>query len=233
MLGGINYYTGQVLDMKRITELAHDKGCIVGFDLAHAAGNIPLSLHDWDVDFAAWCNYKYLNSGPGAIASAFIHSRHHNTDIPRLEAWWGNNIKSRFEMADDFDPEIGAEAWVMSTPPTIAISAIKAALEIHTTAGLTSIREKSILLTGYLEFLINQLNNDSIEIITPVDPQQRGCQLSIRVHGADKRIFHAIHEQGVELDWREPDVIRVSPAPLYNTYEEVYQFVEILRGVVQ
>ena len=230
LLGGINYYTGQLLDIKKITSICHSHGCKVGFDLAHAAGNVPLQLHNWNVDFATWCNYKYLNSGPGAIAAAYIHKKHHQASIPRLEGWWGNNITTRFDMVDTFDPSPDAEAWVMSTPPTLAIAAIKSALEIHTAVGMSSLREKSVKLTGYLEYLIHNIENNNIEIITPSDPDQRGCQLSIRVKGADKRLFDCIQKQHVEIDWRAPDVIRVAPVPLYNTFMEVYSFVKILKS---
>jgi len=233
MIGGVNYITGQAFDLSAITALGHQKGCKVGFDLAHAAGNIPLDLHNANVDFAAWCNYKYLNSGPGSVGSIFVHERHHTvSDMIRLEGWWGNRRDNRFLMRDHFDGEQGAEAWVMSTPPLIAIAAIKASMEIFDQVNVSMLNEKSTALSGYLEYLLNQLPTDQINIITPPDPNQRGCQLSIEVKGADKSLFHKIIASDIICDWREPNVIRVAPTPLYNTFEEVYRFVDILKGLL-
>lgn len=232
LLGGVNYATGQKLDIKAITEIAHRAGCPIGFDLAHAAGNVHLDLHKSEVDFAAWCNYKYINSGPGSISAVFIHEKHHRSSIPRLEGWWGNNRSNRFLMKDHFDPEIGAEAWVMSTPPLIAIAALKASMSIFDEIEMADLIEKSNSLTGYLEFLLKNLNHDDIHIITPSDPYQRGAQLSIRVRHANKQLFDKIIESGVICDWREPDIIRVAPAPLYNTFNEVCQFVQILKHIL-
>lgn len=229
MVGGVNYFTGQRLPIKEITQLAHEHGSLVGIDLAHAVGNVPLHLHDDDVDFAVWCNYKYVNSGPGSIAAFFVHERHHNEDLPRLEGWWGNHKDNRFEMLDKFTPAPGAEAWVMSTPPTLAIAPLKASLSIFDTVGMDRLREKSRLLTGYLEYLINELENDAIQIISPEDPEERGCQLSIAVHNADKRLYDLLLKKNVVLDWREPNVLRVSPAPLYNSFSDVFQFKEVLK----
>jgi kynureninase len=234
LFGGINYYTGQVLPMAQITEKAHEKGCMVGFDLAHCAGNIPLSLHGWNVDFAAWCNYKYLNSGPGSIASIFVHEKHHaSKDIERLEGWWGNALKTRFLMADTFDPSPGAEAWVMSTPPTLAIAPIRASLELFDEAGMEALRSKSLRLTGFLEYLIHNMNDPRIEIITPSDPNQRGCQLSLRVVSATRSLYEQLISNGVVVDWREPDVIRIAPAPMYNSFEDVFRFYAMLKSLLK
>lgn len=231
MLGCPNYYTGQVFDIKQIAALGHAKGCTVGFDLAHGAGNIPFQLHDSGIDFAAWCTYKYLNSGPGSIGGCFVHERHaHNFDLPRFAGWWGHNKETRFKMRDDFEPIPGAEGWQLSNPPILSLAAIRASLDIFEAAGMDALREKSIRLTGYMEFLIDAIEDDRIRIITPRNPDERGCQLSIQVVDADKRLFDAITEEGVIADWREPDVIRVAPIPLYNTFEEVYDFVRILKN---
>jgi kynureninase len=230
MLGGVNYYTGQAFDMAAITDAGHRKGCIVGFDLAHAAGNLELQLHDWDVDFAAWCSYKYLNAGPGGIAGIFVHERHARSfDLPRFAGWWGHDKETRFLMGPDFVPLAGAEGWQLSNPPIFQLAALRASLEIFDEATLPALRGKSEKLTGYLESLLKQIDTDRISIITPSDPAQRGCQLSIRVRDADKDLFDAISERGVVADWREPDVIRVAPVPLYNTFSDVYRFYEVLR----
>jgi kynureninase len=230
LLGGVNYYTGQAFDMKAITEAGHKKGCVVGFDLAHAAGNLELHLHDWDVDFAAWCSYKYLNAGPGGIAGVFVHERHaRNFDLPRFAGWWGHDKETRFLMKPDFIPLAGAEGWQLSNPPIFQLAALRASLEIFDEATMSALREKSVTLTGYMEHLLAQIETDRIEIITPNDPAQRGCQLSIRVRDADKKLFDAITARGVIADWREPDVIRVAPVPLYNTFKDIFYFVEILK----
>ena len=233
LIGGVNYITGQAFDLKKITQLGHQYGCKVGFDLAHAAGNISLRLHDDEVDFAAWCNYKYLNCGPGSVGSIFVHERHHSQeDIVRLEGWWGNKRSNRFLMRDKFDPEPGAEAWAMSTPPIIALASIKASMEIFDQLSLSSVQQKASMLTGYLEYLLRSIPNDTIGIITPDLPSERGCQLSIRVTGSNKTLFQKIINQGVICDWREPDVIRVTPVPLYNSFSEVYNFAQILKQYV-
>jgi kynureninase len=230
MMGGVNYYTGQAFDMKAITEAGHRVGAIVGFDLAHAAGNLDLRLHDWDVDFAVWCSYKYLNAGPGGIAGAFVHERHAESfDLPRFAGWWGHNKQTRFLMGPDFDPLPGAEGWQLSNPPIFQLAALRASLEIFDEAGIGNLRVASVELTGHLEKLLNAIDSDRVSIITPRDPFQRGCQLSIRVKNADKTLFEAISARGVIADWREPDVIRVAPVPLYNTLEDVEAFVEILK----
>ncbi len=229
LLGGVNYYTGQAFDMAAITEAGHRKGCVVGFDLAHAAGNLELQLHDWDVDFAAWCSYKYLNAGPGGIAGIFVHERHAQSfDLPRFAGWWGHDKETRFKMGPDFKPLAGAEGWQLSNPPIFQLAALRASLEIFDEATMPALREKSVKMTGYLETLLNRIETDRIGVITPNDPAARGCQLSIRLMNADKRLFEAITERGVIADWREPDVIRVAPVPLYNTFADVSRFAQIL-----
>ncbi len=230
MLGNTNYYTGQFFDMKKITALGHAKGCMVGFDCAHGAGNVNLDLHNTGADFAVWCSYKYINSGPGSLGGCFVHERHANDkDLPRFAGWWGHNKETRFGMRDGFDPIPGVEAWQLSNPPILSMAAIKASLEVFMEAGMDNIFKKSKTLTGYLEFLIKEMNNEQIAIITPEDPNQRGSQLSIQVKNADKKLFDKITEMGVISDWREPDVIRVAPIPLYNSYEDVFRFIKILK----
>ncbi len=230
MMGGLNYYTGQVYDMRRIAKVARSKGCTVGFDLAHAVGNAPLKLHDWDVDFAVWCTYKYLNSGPGGIAGAYVHERHHRDDtLPRFAGWWGHDKEQRFLMDEHFIPIPTAEGWQLSCGPILLEASFRASLEIFDEVGMEALRKKSELLTGYLEFLIGRIDSNKIEIITPTEPAWRGCQLSVRVIGSDKSLFHALHNRGIITDWREPDVIRVAPTPMYNSFEEVFRFVAILK----
>ena len=234
LLGGVNYYTGQAFDIRSITEAAHRVGAIAGFDLAHAAGNLELNLHDWDVDFAVWCSYKYLNAGPGAVAGAFIHERHANAfDLPRFAGWWGHDKQTRFLMGPDFVPIPGAEGWQISNPPILQMAALRASLEIFDEAGMSALRSKSEKLTGYLEYLLAQIADERISVITPRDPAQRGCQLSIRVKVADTSLFEAIIARGVAADWREPDVIRVAPVPLYNSFIDVHEFVQILRSCLK
>ena len=230
LLGGVNYYTGQAFDMQAITEAGHRKGCVVGFDCAHAAGNLELHLHAWDVDFAAWCSYKYLNAGPGGIAGIFVHERHANSfDLPRFAGWWGHDKETRFLMGPEFKPLAGAEGWQISNPPIFQLAALRASLEIFDKATMPALRAKSEKLTGYLEYLLAAINDERISVITPRDPNARGCQLSIRVGNSDKSLFSAITERGVFADWREPDVIRVAPVPLYNSFSDVHGFVEILK----
>ena len=234
LLGGVNYYTGQAFDLKMISEAGHKKGCVVGFDCAHAAGNLGLKLHDWDVDFAAWCSYKYLNAGPGGIAGIFVHERHARSfELPRFAGWWGHDKETRFLMGPEFKPLAGAEGWQISNPPILQLAALRASLEIFDEYGMKALREKSVKLTGYLEYLLNEIRNDRISVITPTDPEQRGCQLSIRVKNADKSLFDAVTSKGVFADWREPDVIRVAPVPLYNSFADVYRFTEILRDCLK
>ncbi len=231
MIGGLNYYTGQAYDMEKITEMGHKMGCMVGFDLAHGAGNLNLSLHDWDVDFAVWCTYKYMNSGPGGIAGCFVHQRHlQRKDLRRFAGWWGHDKATRFLMDDTFVPIEGAEGWQMSNETVLSMAALKASLEIFEEVGMKAIVKKSRLLTRYLEFLIEELKSDRIQIITPKQTDARGAQLSIRVINSDKSLFKAISEKGVIADWREPDVIRIAPAPLYNSFMDVFNFVQILRA---
>jgi len=226
MLGGVNYYTGQVFDFESITSLAHSKGITVGFDLAHAAGNIKLKLHKWGVDFAVWCSYKYLNSGPGSVAGVFIHEKHHNANLPRFAGWWGHNKEERFKMPDKFNPITSAEGWQLSNPPILSLAAIRASLSIFDEVGMDKLVSKSKKLTDYLVFLLNSIETDRIEIITP---KERGCQLSIRVKNGNKALFEAITVKGVIADWREPDVIRVAPIPLYNSFQDVFNFYSILK----
>ena len=230
LLGGVNYYSGQAFDMKTIIEAGHRVGAIVGFDLAHAVGNLELKMHDWDVDFAVWCSYKYLNGGPGAVAGAFVNERFaHSFDLCRLAGWWGHDKENRFLMGPEFRPIPGAEGWQISNPPILQMAALRASLDIFDEVGMAALRKKSENLTGFLEFLIDQIGDERISIVTPRDPAQRGCQLSIRVKGGDRSLYERIVSQGVSADWREPDVIRVTPVPLYNKYAEVYRFAEILK----
>jgi kynureninase len=199
--------------------------------LAHGAGNLNLELHDSGVDFATWCTYKYLNSGPGSIGGCFVHERHANDpDLPRFAGWWGHNKETRFGMRDDFDPIPGAEGWQLSNPPIFSLAPVLASLDMFDEVGMKALNEKTLNLTGYLEFLVNDLNNDEIEIITPKNTTERGCQLSIQVKNADKSLFDAITKDGVIADWRAPDVIRVAPVPMYNSFEDVWNFVDILKN---
>jgi kynureninase len=233
LIGGVNYYTGQFLDIKRIAEIGHSKNCIVGIDLAHGAGNIQPNLHDSGVDFAAWCTYKYLNSGPGSLAGLFVHERHaDNKDLPRFAGWWNHNKETRFNMRMPFDVMEGAEGWQLSNPPILSMAAIKASLDLFEEVGMDALREKSEKLTGYFEFLINQIETDRIRIITPKNPKERGCQLSIQVKNADKSLHQKLMDYHIITDWREPDVIRCAPVPMYNSFEDVYQMVSILKELV-
>ena len=229
MLGGVNYYTGQLFDMKKITQVAHNHGILVGFDLAHAVGNVLLSLHDWNVDFAVWCSYKYLNSGPGSVAGAFIHERHHNKNLERFAGWWGHDKESRFKMPDQFQPIKTAEGWQLSNPSILSLAAVRASLSLFDEVGMSQLIAKSKNLTSYLVFLLNQIPTDRINIITP---EQRGCQISISVKNGNKDLFNEITKRGVIADWREPDVIRVAPVPLYNSYLDVYNFYKVLKEIL-
>ncbi len=231
LLGGVNYYTGQAFDMKRITEIGHQIGAVVGFDLAHAAGNLLLRLHDWDVDFAAWCSYKYLNSGPGGIGGVFVHERHSKSfDLPRFAGWWGHDTTTRFLMEDEFLPMPGAEGWQISNPPILQMAALRASLEIFHEAGMENLVAKSKKLTGYLSYLLAEIDDERLSIITPNDSNQRGCQLSIRVRDTDKSLFRAITDCAVIADWREPGVIRAAPVPLYNSFLDVWKFAQVLKN---
>ncbi len=229
MLGGVNYYTGQVFDFETITKLAHQKGILVGFDLAHAAGNIKLELHKWNVDFAVWCSYKYLNSGPGSLAGAFIHEKHHNSNLPKFAGWWGHNKNNRFKMPNIFEPIASAEGWQLSNPPILSLAAIRASLSIFDEIGMDRLIKKSKQLSNYLLFLLNEIQSEKINIITP---KEKGCQISIQVQNADKKLFKMITKKGVIADWREPDVIRIAPVPLYNNYTDVYKFYKILDSLL-
>ena len=239
MIGGVNYYTGQLFDMKSITTAGHSVGAKVGFDLAHAAGNVELSLNAWGVDFAAWCGYKYLNSSPGGVAGMFVHERHaNNTDLPRFAGWWGHNKDTRFEMKPGFSPIPGAEGWQLSNAPVLGMAVQLASLEIFKKAGMRRISEKRDLLTAYLEFIIlgvSERNKTtcSFEIITPSEPARRGSQLSMLVHGKGKELFEKLSKNGVVADWREPNVIRVAPAPLYTSFEDCYWFGKFLEDAIQ
>ncbi len=227
ILGGVNYYTGQAFDMQSITKAGHKAGAFVGFDLAHGAGNLEMNLHDWNVDFAAWCSYKYLCAGPGSPAGIFIHKIHHHWTGPRLTGWWGHNKNTRFEMGPDFDPIQTAEGWQISNAPVMGMAPLLAAMEIFDEVGMAAIRVKSEKLTGFLEYLIAE-NLPAVAIITPVNPAERGCQLSLVVPGG-KNTYEKILKKGVVCDWRKPDIIRVAPHPLFNRYTEVYDFVELLE----
>ena len=232
MLPGVQYRTGQAFDLKAITELAHKHGCMVGFDLAHAVGNLPLSLHDSGADFAIWCSYKYLNGGPGAVGGAFVHARHAHAALPRFAGWWGHDKATRFQMGPEFVPTPGADGWQLSNPPILALVPLRVSLEIFHRAGMQRLREKSLRLTGYLEWLVQSQLSDVLEIVTPADTQRRGSQLSIRVLGGrteGRALFDYLTEHGIIGDWREPDVIRISPAPLYNRFADCLAFAEAVR----
>ncbi|MCB0762077.1 MAG: kynureninase [Flavobacteriales bacterium] len=234
MIGGVNYYTGQVFNMEEIAAAGHRAGALVGFDLAHAAGNIPLKLHDWNVDFACWCSYKYLNSGPGSVSGVFVHERHtSNEEIPRFGGWWGYDKESRFEMKPGFKPIHSAEGWQLSNAPVFSMAIHKASLDMFDKVGMDALRAKSEKLTAYLEFVIRtisvEVSNANFEIITPTNPQERGCQLSILAHGQGKMLFDKLMAEGVIVDWREPNVIRMAAVPMYNSFEDIYAFGECLK----
>ena len=234
MIGGVNYFTGQVFDMKSITKAGHNVGAIVGFDLAHAAGNLHLELHNWEVDFAVWCSYKYLNSGPGGVAGAFVHEKHlKNTTIPQFAGWWGHDKETRFLMDSKFLPIQTAERWQLSNAPVLSMAACRASLDIFDEVGMPALDKKSKLLTAYLEFIIEEINtekNNCLQIITPKN--NRGCQLSIVAHGYGKSLYNQLIESGVIPDWREPNVIRCAPVPLYNSFEDIFRFGEILKKLL-
>ncbi len=237
LLPGVQYYTGQVFDIETITTEAHRHDIFVGFDLAHAAGNVPMKLHDWNVDFAVWCTYKYLNSGPGSVAGCFIHERHAtNPRMLRLSGWWGHDKKTRFLMQDRFQAIPTAEGWQLSNPPILSLAAIRASLDTFKKAGgMRPLREKSVKLTSFLELGIQQVSNGRIEIITPTDVQHRGCQLSLKVNmrGVDgKQLHKKLDQSGIRTDYREPNVIRAAPVPLYNTFTDVVHFVQKLEEIL-
>jgi kynureninase len=236
IFGGVQYYTGQFFDLKKITRAAHHAGAFVGFDLAHAIGNVPLNLHRDDVDFAVWCNYKYLNSGPGAIAGAFVHERFAKSfDMPRFAGWWGHDEKERFQMKKGFKPMPGVDGWQLSNHPIFLSAAHLASLEIFQQAGMKALRAKSIQLTGFLEFILLKMDPTSeyFKILTPSNPQERGCQLSIFMKTNGLKVFQKLTKAGIIADWREPNVIRVAPVPLYNTFEEVFRFGEVFRKALK
>ena len=233
LVGGVNYYTGQLLDLKKIAKIGHSKGCKVGIDLAHGVGNINLKLHESGIDFAAWCTYKYLNSGPGSLGGIFVHNKHKkNKTLKRLTGWWGQNKSKRFKMREELDISNGAEGWQLSNPAILSMAAIKASLELFRKVGMNKLRMKSIKLTGYLEYLILQINNENIDIITPKDPNQRGCQLSIKLNNSNKSLHENLRLNNVITDWRDPNVIRCAPVPFYNSYQDVFNFVKILRKLL-
>jgi len=232
IMGGVNYYTGQLFDMSRITKAGHKVGAYVGFDLAHAVGNVPLHLHDWSVDFACWCSYKYLNSGPGGVGGAYVNEHHgNNPKLFRLAGWWGNDEKTRFKMAKGFHPQQGAASWQMSNAPVFNMVAHNASLDIFDKAGMDELISKSERMTGYLEYLLKQIKHLPFEIITPADKARRGCQLSLLFVDRGKEVFEKLAENGVIADWREPNVIRIAPVPLYNTFEDCFRFYEILMSI--
>lgn len=235
MMGGVNYYTGQAFEMDKITAAAHKAGAFAGFDLAHAAGNIKLNLHDWNIDFACWCSYKYMNSGPGSVSGIFVHEKHiTNKNIPRFAGWWGHNKDTRFKMEKGFDPIPTAESWQLSNAPILTMAAHKAAIDMFDEVGMDALCEKRDKLTGYLEFIIDTINEEkggkALEIITPRDKKHRGAQLSIIAHGQGKDLFNRLMAKGVVPDWREPNVIRLAPVPFYNSFEDIYRFGEILKA---
>lgn len=229
LIGAVNYATGQAFDVEAITRAGHEKGCVVGFDLAHAAGNLPLRLHAWGADFAVWCSYKYLNAGPGAVAGCFVHDRHARAwDRPRFAGWWGHDEGSRFLMGPDFHPMAGAEGWQLSNPSILALAPLRASMEIFSEAGMERLRTKSVALTGYLEFLLNQSVSTEFSVITPSESRRRGAQLSLQIRRRGREFCDKLAREGVIGDWREPNLFRVAPAPLYNSYRDVYGFVESL-----
>ena len=238
MLGAVNFYTGQYFELEKITSAAHKAGATCGFNLAHAAGNVKMELHNWNVDYACFCSYKYLNAGPGSVSGIFVHKKHFGKNLPQFAGWWGNDPDTRFTMPRKFEPVKAASAWALSNDPVLTMSALKSSLDIFDEAGITNLRAKSELLTGYLEFIIGQLNTKiqntkyKLEVITPQDPARRGCQLSMIAHGLGKDLFNKLTAAGVVCDWREPNVIRAAPVPLYNSFEDVFRFGEILEKIL-
>jgi kynureninase len=234
LLNGVNFFTGQLFDIPRLTATAHQHGCVMGWDLAHAAGNVELRLHDWDVDFAVWCSYKYLNSGPGAVAGCFVHERHgRNLALPRLAGWWGNDPATRFQMPQQFVPKPGADGWQVSNPPIVALAPLRASLELFDEATMPALRAKSEKLTGYLLELLDHFPPGRLEVITPRGPNHRGCQVSLLVHDRPRELMATLETEGIVCDFREPNVIRVAPVPLYNTFNEVWTFANVLGNQVR
>jgi kynureninase len=242
LLGAVNYYSGQFFDIKKISDCCQKNKLTLGLDLAHAMGNVELKLHKWNIDFATWCSYKYLNSGPGGVSGVFIHNKYANRpDLPRFAGWWGNDEKTRFKMSKNFVPKAGAEGWQMSNAPVMNMAAHKASLELFQKAGIKNLRKKSVLLTGYLDWLLRgqqstangqRGDNNALRIITPSNPSERGCQISLQTVSNGKNIFDKLSKAGVIADWREPDVIRVAPVPLYNSFEDVWRFADILSDAI-
>ena len=237
LIGGVNYYTGQVFDMKAITEAGHRVGAYVGWDLAHAAGNIELHLHDWQVDFAAWCSYKYMNSGPGNASGCFIHEKHHsNSELPRFAGWWGHNKERRFKMEQQFDPIQGADGWQISNLPVLSLAPYLASVELFAEIGMDALIAKRNTITAYLEFVLREIDREvqgNFEIITPSNPSERGCQLSVFLHGEGRSLFDYLMKNGVIIDWREPNVIRLAPVPMYTSFEDIHRFGQILKNGIQ
>ena len=234
LIGGVNYYTGQVFDMKTITEAGHKQGAYVGWDLAHAAGNIKLELNEWKVDFAAWCSYKYMNSGPGNASGCFVHEMHHNdADLPRFAGWWGHNKERRFKMEPKFDPVRGADGWQISNMPILSLAPYLASVEMFAEVGMDKLIAKRDLITSYLEFILHDIDEaidgTKFEVITPSNPEERACQLSVYLHGQGRELFDYLMQNGVITDWREPNVIRLAPAPFYCSFEDMYEFGQILK----
>jgi kynureninase len=233
MLGGVNYATGQAFDMERITQWGHTRGCVVGFDLAHAAGNLPLKLHEWGPDFAVWCSYKYLNGGPGCVAGCFVHERHARAwDLPRFVGWWGHDEESRFEMGPEFQPMPGADGWQLSNPSIVSLAVLRASMDIFHEARMERLRAKSVTLTSYLEFLLTQNASANFSIITPHEDERRGAQLSIRIPQNGRALCERLAREGIVGDWREPDTFRIAPVPLYNSYRDVFRFVQRFSAAV-
>ena len=237
LIGGVNYYTGQVFDMKAITEAGHRVGAYVGWDLAHAAGNIELHLHDWQVDFAAWCSYKYMNSGPGNASGCFIHEKHHsNSELPRFAGWWGHNKERRFKLEPQFDPIQGADGWQISNLPVLSLAPYLASVELFAEIGMDALIAKRNTITAYLEFVLREIDREvqgNFEIITPSNPSERGCQLSVFLHGEGRSLFDYLMKNGVIIDWREPNVIRLAPVPMYTSFEDIYRFGQILKNGIE
>ena len=232
MIGGVNYYTGQVFDMKTITQKGHSVGAVVGWDLAHAAGNVKLELHNWDVDFAAWCSYKYMNSGPGNVSGIFIHQKHHNANLPRFAGWYGHNKERRFLMEPQFDPVKGAEGWQISNLPILSLAPYLASVDMFDKVGMDALIQKRNTITTYLEFVLKEISKEiqgNFEIITPENPIERASQISVFLHGQGKELFNYLMKNGVITDWREPNVIRLAPVPLYCSYQDIYQFGQVLK----
>jgi kynureninase len=233
-IGGVNYYTGQLVDMQNIARATHAQGCKVGFDLAHAVGNVPLKLHDWAPDFCVWCSYKYLNAGPGSVAGCFVHERHAESfDLPRFAGWWGHDQPTRFAMGPEFHAMRGAEGWQLSNPPILSMAALKASLDIFDQVGMGALHAKSVQLTSYMEFLLQPLFAHGLRILTPPEPSRRGCQLSLSLPKNGRRVFDALVSAKMVCDWREPDCIRIAPVPLYNSFADAFQFAQALTAAME